>query len=250
MEGWIKVYRKLLDWQWINKPEMVSIFLYCLLKANHKGNYFENIEVCRGQFITSPEKISIKLGISYQTVRTCLNKLEKSKEINKQTTNKFTIITICNYESYQSNEQTNNNETNKQLTNNQQSTNKQLTTNNNDNNINKVNNEKEIRNNNFDFDFCEIEYLDLLEKWIKYKLEKKQRLTQMQIEAFYSNLIKFSENDLSNAELIINKSISAGYSDIFAIDFKKESKKQSFPTIEELDEYERTHPNPFKTVKN
>lgn len=129
MEGWIKLHRKFDDWQWINKPEMVSIFIHCLVRANHNGNYWLDTEIKRGQFITSPEKISAKLGISYQTVRTCLNRLEKTGEINKQTTNKYTIITVCNYDDYQLEQQTTNKRTNKQLTNNQQTTNKQLTTN-------------------------------------------------------------------------------------------------------------------------
>jgi hypothetical protein len=134
MEGWIKLHRKLLDWQWLNKPEMVSIFIYCLLKANHNGNFWREIEIKRGQFITSPEKISHELGISYQTVRTSLERLQNTHEINKQTTNKYTLITVLNYDSYQQEEQTINKRTNKQLTNNQQTTNKQLTTNKNDKN--------------------------------------------------------------------------------------------------------------------
>jgi predicted transcriptional regulator len=128
MEGWVKIHRKMLEWQWMNKPEMVSLFVYCLLKANHNGAMWQGKKIERGQFITSPERISHALGISYQTVRTSLTRLENTGEINKQTTNKYTIITVCNYDSYQQEQQTNNTE----LTNNQQTTNKQLTTNKND----------------------------------------------------------------------------------------------------------------------
>ena len=51
------------------------------------------------------------------------------EEITIKSTNKYSIITILNYESYQDEEITTNNQTNNQLTNNQQATNKQLTTN-------------------------------------------------------------------------------------------------------------------------
>ena len=112
MEGWVKLYRKFDEWQWLNKPEMVSLFVYCLIKANHNGAYWQNEKIERGQFITSPEKLSVKLGISYQSIRTCLTRLEKTGEIIKKSTNKYTIITVCNYDSYQMKQQT----TNKQLT--------------------------------------------------------------------------------------------------------------------------------------
>jgi hypothetical protein len=85
MEGWVKIYRKMLEWQWMNKPEMVSLFIYCLLKANHNGAMWQGKKIERGQFITSPERISHALGISYQTVRTSLMRLENTGEINKQT---------------------------------------------------------------------------------------------------------------------------------------------------------------------
>ena len=73
-----------------------------------------------------------------------MKRLENTGEINIQTTNKYRIITVCNYESYQDNQQASNNQTNKQLTSNQQATNKQLTTNKNEKNKKNDNNEKNI----------------------------------------------------------------------------------------------------------
>ena len=142
MEGWIKLHRQLEEWQWINKPDMVSLFIYCLIRANHSDCIWQNIEIKRGTFITSPEKLSNKLGIKYQSVRTCLMRLEKTGEINKQSTNKYTIITVNNYDSYQGEQQTKKSKSNKQLTINQQTTNKQLTTDKNEKNNKNENNEK------------------------------------------------------------------------------------------------------------
>lgn len=128
MSGWIKIHRKFLDWEWFNKSEAVHLFMFMLLKANHKDGKWQGIEVKRGQFISSLGNISSATGISNQTIRTILKKLEKTNEIELKSTNKFTVITICKYDCYQDE----NDETNKPLTNNQQTTNKQLTTNNND----------------------------------------------------------------------------------------------------------------------
>jgi len=130
MSGWIKIHRKFLDWEWFNKSEAVHLFMYMLLKANHKDGKWQGIEVKRGQFISSLGNISNATGISIQTIRTILKKLEKTNEIELKSTSQFTIVTICKYECYQDQEE----DTNKQITNNQQTTNKQLTTNKNDKN--------------------------------------------------------------------------------------------------------------------
>ena len=137
MSGWIKIHRKFLEWEWFNKSEAVHLFMYMLLKANHKDGKWQGMEVKRGQFISSLGKISSDTGISLQTLRTLLKKLESTNEIEVKSTNKFTTVTICKYDSYQDETE----DTNKQLTNNQQTTNKQLTTNKNDkNNKNEKNN--------------------------------------------------------------------------------------------------------------
>lgn len=125
MSGWVKIHRQFLNWEWFNKSEAVHLFMYLLLKANHTQGTWQGNTINKGQFITSYGKISSDTGISIQTIRTLLKKFEKTNEINTQTTNKFTLITICKYETYQSEEKS----INKQVTSNQQTTNKQLTTN-------------------------------------------------------------------------------------------------------------------------
>ena len=130
MIGWIKIHRKFLDWEWFNKSEAVHLFLYMLLKANHKDNKWQGNDVKRGQFISSLGNISSATGITIQQIRTILKKLEKTNEIVVKSTSQFTIVTICKYECYQDE----NEDTNKRITNNQQTTNKQSTTNKNEKN--------------------------------------------------------------------------------------------------------------------
>jgi hypothetical protein len=177
MIGWIKIHRKFLDWEWFNKSEAVHLFIYLVLKANHKDGQWQGIDIKKGQFITSFGKISTDTGISLQTIRTLLKKFEKTNEINIQTTNKFSIVTICKYECYQQE----NEPTNTLLTNEQQTTNKQLTTNKNDKN------DKEILFNDF---------------WIVYDkqvdrkkcLEKFEKLKDEEIKLIFENLPNYIRN--------------------------------------------------------
>ena len=124
IDGWVKLHRKLLTWEWLDKPEMVSVFIYCLLRANHNGNEWRGMELKRGNFITSCDKMATTLGLSRQIVRTCLKRLENTHEINQKSTNKYTIITLNNYDTYQYLK----NEDNQQKPHKKPTTNQQLTT--------------------------------------------------------------------------------------------------------------------------
>lgn len=123
MDTWIKLYRKFTKWEWFNISEMVHLYIYLLLCANNEDDEWRGINVKRGQLITGLNSLNKATGISFQTLRTCLKRLEKTKEINIQSTNKYSIITICNYDEYQTKQKATNKLPNKQLTNNQQTTN-------------------------------------------------------------------------------------------------------------------------------
>ena len=144
MEGWIKIHRKLITWEWYNDSKMVHLFLHLLLSANHSDGKWQGVSVKRGQLITGRIKLSAVTGISEQSIRTCLSKLESTKELTIKTTNKNSIITLLNYDSYQIKESANQQSTIK-LTNNQPTTNQQSTTNNNDKKENNDKNEEKTK---------------------------------------------------------------------------------------------------------
>lgn len=102
-DGWIKIYRQLLQWEWFDKPEMVQIFMYFLLKANQADKVWHGITIRRGQVLTSLATINRDIKMSERTIRTCIKRLKKTNEVSIETTNRYTIITICNYDNYQEN---------------------------------------------------------------------------------------------------------------------------------------------------
>jgi ArsR family metal-binding transcriptional regulator len=126
-EGWIKLHRKFREWGWYKKPETAMLFIELLLSANSKTQEWNGIAVNRGQVVTSRQHLSQMTGISEQSVRTGLIRLKSTSEITIKSTNKYTIITICNYDKYQTSKIEINQEINQQINN--QSTSNQPATN-------------------------------------------------------------------------------------------------------------------------
>ena len=108
--GWVKLYRCLLDdpiWQ-CGTNEQKIILVTLLLMANHaeaKWQWNGRPYHCRpGQMITSLNSIREKCGkrISIYNVRTALKRFEKFGFLTNHSTNQSRLITICNWERYQS----------------------------------------------------------------------------------------------------------------------------------------------------
>lgn len=102
MEGWIKIHRGLLDWEWYSDTNCVRMALHLLLKANFQTKRWRGITVERGQLVTSRSMLARETGLSEREVRTAIAKLEKSDFLTSRATSSYTVVTICNYEKYQS----------------------------------------------------------------------------------------------------------------------------------------------------
>lgn len=108
--GYIKLYRKLLDWEWFDNSYMVHLWICLVSCANTKAKRWHGEMVERGQCLVSVSKLHEMTNISNCTIRRCLKRLQETGEIIVKTTNKNSLITICKYDTYQgafcSNEQT------------------------------------------------------------------------------------------------------------------------------------------------
>jgi hypothetical protein len=126
--GYIKLWRKAVDWEWYRSSETFHLFCHLILHANHKPSRFMGEEIRRGQIVVGRRRLSEETGISEQSIRTSIERLKSTNEITSKSTNKFTIITLCNYESYQDMNTEINQQNPNKSTNDQPATNQQLTT--------------------------------------------------------------------------------------------------------------------------
>lgn len=102
MLGWIKLHRKILDnGIFTGDSDLLKVFVWCLLKASHKKHTIGMHTIEPGQFLTGRISASQELNIKPTTVRNKMNQLKRKKYIDLYTTNKFTIVTIVNWNTYQ-----------------------------------------------------------------------------------------------------------------------------------------------------
>jgi len=190
MDGYIFLFKKILDWEWYQDANVMRLFLHLLLTANYELNTWRGIEINRGQVVTSIDKLSTNLKISNQQTKTAINKLQNTGEITIKATNKFSMITICNYENYQDLKLLNNKQNNKQSTNkttdNQQTKNLKITTTNKYNEDNK-------------------EELNYIPENLQTNLQANKRILSersLKFSEWFKNLIpntiKVTDNDLNN----------------------------------------------------
>lgn len=157
MTGWISIDRSIQN-HWLFKEKRTfskfEAWIYLLMEANHSeakvtiGNQIVTVE--RGQRLTSILTLSDLFDWSRFKVKTFLDLLESDGMLEVKTTSKYTLITIVNYDFYQSEQGRNQHQndikpTSKQHQSNINPTSKQHQTNTN-NNDNKDNNEKNVNN--------------------------------------------------------------------------------------------------------
>lgn len=136
--GYVKIWRKLEDSGLIQLPNTLALFMHLLLNATHKdrkvGTPNGVVHLKRGQFLSGRIELAARLRQSEQEIRTSLKRLENLEIISIESTNRFSIYTIENYNKYQDEQPTDNQQnsqpnnqqiTIEQPTDNQQSTTKQ-----------------------------------------------------------------------------------------------------------------------------
>ena len=119
MTGWIKLHRKIIESELYPKSREFTKYeawLDLLMVANHSekttivGN--EVLSCKRGQSIRSVESYQKRWNWTRAQVRCFFDLLEKLKMISREATSKTTILSICNYDTYQGEQPTDNQQEN------------------------------------------------------------------------------------------------------------------------------------------
>lgn len=128
MNGWIKIHRRILKWEWYRNDNTFRVFMHLLLTANYEESKFEGEVIPRGATITGRKALAETLGISEQNVRTALSHLKSTNEITIKVTSRYSVVTLVKYEDYQIDDDEVTNKVTNKVTNDQPATNQRLTT--------------------------------------------------------------------------------------------------------------------------
>ncbi|HHZ70481.1 MAG TPA: hypothetical protein EYN54_09460 [Methylococcaceae bacterium] len=129
--GWIKLHRQILNWEWYDDINTSRLFIHLMLTANHKDNNWRGIKIVRGSRLTSLDKLSSETNLTVSKIRTSIKKLILTNEMTSKSHTQYTVFTMINYDLYQGGD--------KQIANESQTNDKRIATNKNDKNDNKNN---------------------------------------------------------------------------------------------------------------
>ena len=108
MNGWIKLHRCLLEKAVWQNHNIFRVWCWCLLKATHKPHEqmigMKKILLQPGQFIYGREIGSIETKVRPSTLHDCMMWLKGNNSISINPTTKYSIITVTNWDLYQSEE--------------------------------------------------------------------------------------------------------------------------------------------------
>ena len=132
--------------------------------------------------------------------------------INKQGLTKTTRITICKYDTYQSSQQTNNEQVNEQITNKQRTDNEQITTNKNAKNTKNI---KKVKNKQKDLALPAFVDQDLFNDYLIMRKQLKKPATDRAKESIVKKLLKFESVNPGHANKSLEQSIINSWQDVY-----------------------------------
>jgi len=136
--GWIKVHRKILFHPFFQDSELLHLFLYCMAKANHRDGKLllkgQDVTIKRGQFIFGRKKATEETGIKQSSVYRKMMILRNLEILDIKPNNKFSLVTVHDYDKYQDVPSSFEQQTGQRLNNKRTTSEQQLNTNKNNKN--------------------------------------------------------------------------------------------------------------------
>lgn len=100
--GFIKLHRKILRWEWYDDRNTTAVFIHLLLTVNTADEIWHGVKIQRGSRVSSFAKLAKELNLTIKEIRTSLQHLEQTGETAHVSTRNYTVFTVINYDAYQS----------------------------------------------------------------------------------------------------------------------------------------------------
>ena len=196
--GWIKLWRKSNDKGWIKNHKLWALWSWALLKASHKEKWVmvgnQEIKLYPGQFIFGRRAAAKETGLSEQEIRSRLDFLRDAQNLTIKSTNKFSIITIINWDTYQSDERQNNHQINQQITTKQPQT-RMYKNDKNENTSCSDSKKTKSKRTNISFSNEDLKFAELFEDLLLANNPKRKSTTKSQIKSWANEVRLMRERD-------------------------------------------------------
>ena len=100
--GYIFLHRSLLDWEWYTDVNTKTLFLHLLFTVNFEDRKWRGKIIKRGQRVCSRDQLAKETNLSVKQVRVALDHLKETGEVANESGPQGTVITVVNYDKYQS----------------------------------------------------------------------------------------------------------------------------------------------------
>jgi hypothetical protein len=205
-DGYIKLFRRLIHSRVFQNEGLLKVFIWCLLKANHKekwvsiksGRSIKEVKVLPGQFVFGRNVAAKEMQMSPSTAWKRIHKLKKLKILNIKSDSNCSIITIIKWGDYQGEVKEGNSKGDRQVTGKEQASDTTKNDKNDKNVTNKVTNSGTVYP----------DWLDL-ELWAEFKRMRtriKKPLTPYAEKLAITQLKKQMEKGYAQAD-IINRTV-------------------------------------------
>ena len=200
-EPYIKLYKKMLDWEWYDDPNTMRLFLHCLLKANWKPGSWHGIKYDPGEFITSLQTLAVETNLTVKQIRVALDHLITTGEVASRSHSKCRIITVKNWSQYQGQGKQNGSQTASkgQDEGKQGATDKEY---------------KEYKNNKY---YEDTDLDKAFSDYVSMRKQIKKPMTDRAIELSKGRLAKLSGGDKTKSIAILNQSIINSWQGLFEL---------------------------------
>lgn len=96
--GFVAFPRGLTAWEWYDDPNTCRLFFHLMLTANWEPKNWHGIVIEPGSRVASVKKLAEETGLTIKNIRTSLEKLKTTNYLAIKTTNKYSVISIKNWD--------------------------------------------------------------------------------------------------------------------------------------------------------
>lgn len=222
-KGWIKLHRKITENpMYFSEPfTRMQAWIDLLILANHSGKELyirgNKVEVKRGEIARSTDSFAQRWRWSRGKVLRYFSHLENSHMIVQQKSHVITLLSICKYDSYQSDGTTDGTTDGQQTV--QQTVHEQECKNVKNDNINKEATKKNKSAAEKIDDYLSIvpeDWKESVEVWLRYKKDRKEMYkSDRSFGSFFKTIERESQGDPNIFKAAVEQSIKNNWSGVF-----------------------------------